>query len=489
MRIAILILTFFVFAPLAMAADNGAPVSSGHMNMPTEQIHPPLTAQQPESGQSYICPMHPQVRGKKGDKCPICKMDLVPQEKSSPMAGMPMEEEKAAPETPAPEAAQQPDAEQVYICPMHPHIHGKKGGTCPICGMDLVPQEQSSPMDNTPMEGEKTAPAGDQSGALRITPDYIQALGVRTDKVSSHTLGRSIHAFGIIEPSTRSEYVVAIRKNGWITDLKTSAMGDTVKKGDLLFTLYSPDLMAAQSDYLLNRSGIGDPERRLYLYGMDDKSIALLREKGRMLEETPFYAPMDGTVLALNVRKGSFVDVEENSETVLTLQDLSKVWANAHVPVRDLQFLAVGTPASVTVESTGETYSASVDFIYPDVDAENRKGMARLVVDNPDGKLKLNTPVSVTFTTDSASRLAVPEEAVLYDQAGAHVIMAMGHGRFHPVNVKTGITANGLTEITSGLSEGQDIVTSGQFMIDAESNLRGGMNNMTGMDMESDHAQ
>lgn len=404
--------------------------------------------------------------------------------RTSPSESMPM---KAAEEKSATPSVQQPEAEQVFICPMHLHIHGKKGDQCPICGMDLVPQGPSKPI-MMPEQEKGSSDMKDKSGSLQITPDYMQALGVRTEKVSSQTFGKAIHAFGYIEPSTRSAYIIAVRKNGWITDLETSAVGDQVKKGDLLFTLYSPDLMTAQSDYLLSQKGrsvIGDPDQRLRLYGMDEKSIAHLREKGRMLEETPFYAPMDGTVTALNVRKGSFVDVEDDGETVLTLQDLSQVWVNAHLPVRDLQFLTVGTPATVTVTGTGEIYKTNVDFISPETDPQDRQGIVRLVLDNPEGKLRPHTLVNVTFAVDIEPRLAVPEESLLYDQAGAHVIMAMDNNRFHPVNVETGMTANGLTEIVSGLSDGDSVVTSGQFMIDAESNLRGGMANM---DMGAGHA-
>ncbi|MBK9562107.1 MAG: efflux RND transporter periplasmic adaptor subunit [Micavibrio sp.] len=187
--------------------------------------------------------------------------------------------------------------------------------------------------------------------------------------------------------------------------------------------------------------------------------------------------------------KGSYVDPGDNNNTILTLQDFSQVWIEAHVPIRDLQFLSVGTPATITVSGTGEAYKANVDFIYPETDLQNRKGMARLVLDNPEGRLKPNMPVDVIFAANVEPRLAVPEEAVLYDQRGAHVIATGDDGHFQPVMVKTGITSEGLTEITSGLSEGQVVVTSGQFMIDAESNLRGGIENMTGMNMESGHDQ
>lgn len=412
-----------------------------------------------------------------------------------PSMSMPM----AAPEN-GPETVTPPNAKQVYICPMHPHIHGKKGDKCPICGMTLVPQDETQPMSMPPEGDGKTAPdtpTPDQSGVLRITPTYRQALGVKTGIVALHEFGKAIHAPGSIVPSTRREYTVAVRTGGWITGLKTDAVGDVVKKGDLLFTFYSPDLLSAQADYMVGQRGekvIGAPDQRLRLYGMDDKAIAELKEKGRFLEQTPFYAPTDGTVTMLNVRKGSYIDPQAGGNTtVLTLQDFSQVWVMAQVPVKDLQFLAAGTPATVTVDETGETAPAVIDYIYPTTDNESHDGMARLVLDNPDGKLKTGSLVNVMFKADSQKRLAVPEDAVLYGKDSGYVMEALGNGYFRPVMVKTGITADGLTEIVSGLKEGQNIVTSGQFMIDAESNLRGGMDNMAGMDMKTmdggnDHA-
>ena len=124
----------------------------------------------------------------------------------------------------------------------------------------------------------------------------------RAKAVNPYEFGKDILSFGYAVPSTRLEYVVAVRTAGWISDLKTNAVGDTVKKGDLLFTYYSQDLMSAQSDYLLG-SRIGSPEQRLRLYGINDRAIAELKKNGRFLEQTPFYAPADGTVTALMFAK------------------------------------------------------------------------------------------------------------------------------------------------------------------------------------------
>ena len=393
----------------------------------------------------------------------------------------------------APAFAETPKAELPKICeegkwvaPMHPNIRGEEGDNCPICGMELVPDPVCFP-EETKAKEDKSAP----EGALNITPTFRQALGVKTARVSRKAFGRKIRSFGEIVPSTRNELMFHMRSEGWIVDLATDAVGDTVKKGDLLFTYYSPDLMNAQSDFLIgNRAG--NAAERLRLYGMDDKAIAQLKEQGRMMRETPFYAPMDGTVINLKVRKGSFV---KEGDLALSMQDFSQVWVNADVPVRDLQFLEIGQQAKVIVPETGKTYDSNIDFIHHVADTQTRTGTVRLVLPHEHLEPKPGTYVDVVFEADRKDRLAVPAEAVLYDASGAKVIESLGNGYFRPVSVQTGITTGGLTEIISDLREGQEIVTSGQFMIDAESSLRGGMSNMGGnmsgamddMDMEADH--
>jgi Cu(I)/Ag(I) efflux system membrane fusion protein len=360
-----------------------------------------------------------------------------------------------------------------YICAMHPHIHGKKGDHCPICGMELVPASSVGEPENSSTE------------MLNISPAYSQALGVRTAKATHADFGKAIHSYGRIVPSTRREYQISLRKGGWIRELRTSAVGDKVKKGDVLFTFYSPDLIAIETEYITGlRTGFkpAATESRLRLFGMDELAIEAFKKQGGVIEDVPFHAPADGVVTVLNARKGAFI---EEGSVILTIQDFSEVWVEAQVLLKDLPFLAIGTPATVTIAQTGEKTPATIDYIFPTADSDTREGMVRLILDNSDGAFKTDAPVSVMFSAGSKPRLAVPEEAVLYSGMGAYVMEDVGGGNFRPVMVKTGITSSGLTEIVSGLSEGQSVVTSGQFMIDAESNLRGGgMANMPGMDMQ-----
>lgn len=361
--------------------------------------------------------------------------------------------------------------EGLYICPMHPHIHGKKGEHCPICGMELVPAPSSSsaPMSLPPDGGRESG------GGIAIDPAYRQALGVRAAPAAMHDFGSEIHVFGRIEASTRREHAVATRTAGWVVEIKADAEGDAVKKGDMLYAFYSPDLMSAQTDYFLEKRGrnrAGNAERRLRLSGMDDQAIAALNKSGKMMERTPFYAPSDGIVSMLNARKGSYVN---EGDIIMRLQDYSDLWLMAEADVKDVPLLSPGMPVRAKVSGAGDEYDGTVDIIFPIANEMSRKVMVRAVLPNPEGRLKPGQYADVTFEAGKSPRLAVPSEAVLYDGAGAHVIESLADGSFRPVMVKTGITAHGMTEILSGLEENRSVVVSGQFMIDAESSLRGGM--------------
>lgn len=175
---------------------------------------------------THYCPMHLEETGFEGDNCPICGMHLVPIEEGS----SPEHDHKHEMPTSSP-PSENIDSTPIYICPMHPHISGEESDTCPICGMNLVPKKTDQGHEEHTDKPE---------GAFQIDPSYRQTLGVKTAEVIHHEFGKNIRAFGNIAPSTRLERSVDVRTTGWIVDLAVDAVGDTVKKGDLLFTYYSP---------------------------------------------------------------------------------------------------------------------------------------------------------------------------------------------------------------------------------------------------------
>ncbi|ADM10800.1 heavy metal efflux protein, putative [Parvularcula bermudensis HTCC2503] len=361
---------------------------------------------------------------------------------------------------------------ETYTCPMHPHyISMDADGVCPICGMDLVPVSEAPLVDG-----------GDQAG-IAVSPAMIQTMGVRTAPAEVVSFARQVRAFGRVEPSTRAETVAASRVEGWIEDLAVTAEGDRVEAGDLLYRVYSPDLIGAQQDYLAAlRSGAGGrieaAAQRLRSLGMQDGVIATLREGRAVIERMPVTAEEDGVVSALSVREGTYVTP---GDVILRLQRYDEVWIIASVAEQDLPLIAEGTPATVTVSAAAvPEREATVDYVYPTIDPETRTGRVRIVLSNDDQALRTGAYADVTFAVDDRPRLSVPSEAILRDSRGAHVVMALGGGRFAPRPVQTGLSALGQTEIVAGLEPGEEIVTSGQFLLDSEASLREGFSKMGG---------
>ena len=376
----------------------------------------------------------------------------------------------------SPEAGSSEDGEQRYTCPMHPHYISDDPGSCPICGMDLVPMEGGG------ADAHEGASAGARP-AVTISPAMLQTVGVRTAEVERAEFGGRIEAFAQIAANERLQSAVSTRTPGWIERLYVRAVGDEVSTGDLLFELYSPDLVAAQMDYFSARASSARRAeaslRRLEALGMGPIAVARMRERGQPLRIVPVFAERDGVVSELNIAEGDYLPVGAD---LLTLQDYSTVWVIAEAPQSDLVHLAEGQSADVRLARGGAAVSGEVDYIYPTFDARTRTGRVRVVVPNPSGALRPGAFASVTFAGDSERRLAVPTEAVLYSEDGARVVVALGGGRFEPRAIETGLSEDGFTEVRRGLSEGETIVASGQFLIDSESRLRESFARMQGGD-------
>lgn len=354
-----------------------------------------------------------------------------------------------------------------WTCPMHPHYIANEAGTCPICGMDLVKLETG---------GETGAVAAtEQRTAITVAPETLQTMGVRIAKAEKSSFGRIIRSFGLIAENERMQTEMTARTEGWIEDLRVRAIGDEVKKGDLLFTMYAPEFIVTQRDYLearQGRSGIRTQsiKTRLSAFGMQDRTIKKLEDTNSVMEFVPFYAEIDGTVAMIELRPGSYV----KRGTMLTrIQNYSQVWLMVSVPEKDLSFINPGTPARVTFPNIpGREVFAKVEYVYPTVDAETRTGKVRLVLDNKDGELRPGAYADVAFEVGTEQRLAVPSEAILKSGGGRYVIASLGGGRFEPRSVKTGLTSGRWTEIKGEIAPGENIVVSGQFLLDSESALR-----------------
>ena len=342
-----------------------------------------------------------------------------------------------------------------------------------------IPKKDSMGMDYIPVYENEDAGGG---SAVVVPSETVQTLGVKIANAEEVAFGRTIRTFGAVADNARLLTEITSRVDGWIDELVITAVGDEVRKGDLIFRLRSPDLIAAKRDYVtaLNSGSANwaaSSATRLKSLGVQDQTIAEIKS-GRTVDElTPFYAERDGIVSMLNVRKGAFI---KSGDQIATIADYGEVWVIASIAEQDLPLIAPGAPAAVKFPNApAASRTATVDYVYPTVDPKTRTGKARLVLDNPDLALRPGAYADVSFEFGSQPRLAVPSEAILRDLNGAHVIMAMGEGRFMPMTVKTGLVAGGMTEIVEGLEPGDAIVVSGQFLIDSESNLKESLGKLT----------
>lgn len=352
-----------------------------------------------------------------------------------------------------------------WTCPMHPHYIADEFGTCPICGMDLVKLQTGGQ--------SLSAESAESRTVITVAPEVIQNMGVRLGKAERSNFGRSLRSFGIVRKNERLQTEITARVEGWVEKLHVTAVGDEVKAGTTLFELYAPQLVVSQNDYLAAGANSQVRDRgfaQLRSYGVQPRTIELIKKQKEPLQLVPFYAERDGVISQLQLRQGSYT---KRGMILAMIQDYSSVWLQVSVAEKDLGFISKDTPAKVTFPNlSGRTVEGKVDYIYPTIDTKTRTGQVRLVIDNPDGKIRPGTYADVAFQVDTENRMAVPTESVLKSGEGKYVVVSLGEGRFEPRSVETGLISDRWTEVTKGVETGEDIVVSGQFLLDSESALR-----------------
>lgn len=410
-------------------------------------------------------------------------------------------------------------AEQLYTCGMHPQIIKKEPGNCPICGMKLVPVRANT---NGTASESKARPSGELSSAGRkikyykstmtpgevspkpgkdamgmdMVPVYddepgatptiqidartIQRMNLKTAEVSHGPVRREILAVGTVAYNEQGLRDITTKYEGWIEKLHVNTTWSTVKAGDPLFDIYSPDLYNAQLNYLVARRSEGDTGgplsraslERLKLFDISADFLADLARTGTASRIYTFRAPVDGVVVEKMALVGQMM---KPGERIYRLADLSSVWVLAQIYEHDLPFVSQGQPASVRLTyGQTQTLPAKVELLLPQLEEPTRTVTARLVLENPDLRLRPGMFVDVRLSAQLADdAVLVPDVAVLRSGERNTVFVALPDGAFEPREVKLGSRSEGqVYEVLSGLTAGEHIVTSGQFMLDSESHLR-----------------
>ena len=407
---------------------------------------------------------------------------------------------------------------QLYTCGMHPEIIRDKPGLCPICEMQLVPiknKNQKSgekkilywraPMDPNEIYdapgkskmGMDLVPVYDdeasRSGIVTIDPEVQQNMNVKTARVEVKQLSSKITTNGVLATNETSEYIVTTRINGWVDKLYVNYTGQQVAKGSKLMDIYSPELVSAQQELLtalsyqntvnasslesIRESGnelVKNSMRKLELLEVPDAEIKRLIDSKEVKTYITLFAHKSGTVLEKNIVEGQKV---MGGMPLLKIANLSNLWLMADIYEYELSKVKVGSKASISFNFfPGKNYDGKVSFIYPTIDPKSRTVKIRIELNNR-GELKPSMFANITIAGDDLGNMPViPENAVIRSGMKNIVIISLGDGKFKPQEVKLGGYADGYYQVLSGLTKGNTIVTSAQFLIDSESNLKAAIN-------------
>ena len=381
------------------------------------------------------------------------------------------------------EQKQDEQGKSYWTCAMHPEVRKDAPGNCPICGMALI-EKQDRPAAAAPGTGD--------SGVVQIDPRMAQNLGVRTAAVTRGAFAHSLDVTGAVEVDERLMFAAESRAEGWVEQLHVRAVGDPVRKGQVIAGVYSPELFSAQEELLLaaksGDAGLVEASRqRLRLLGMGEAQIDAVRASGRTERRVRVVAPSGGVVTELNAREGQKV---MPGMPIARIADLSRVWITVEVPESLSTWVQRKGKAEARLSALpGRAFEGRVDYVYPGLDTATRTVRARVVFENRDGALKPGMYANVAILAGTQQdAVQVPTEAVIRTGKRTVVIVAEGEGRFRPAEVTLGPEHEGTIVILDGLEEGQQVVTSGQFLIDSEASLRGAYQRFEGEAPKADHS-
>jgi Cu(I)/Ag(I) efflux system membrane fusion protein/cobalt-zinc-cadmium efflux system membrane fusion protein len=416
-----------------------------------------IHADEAESKQQYTCGMHPEIISDEPGYCPICEMKLTPIRRET----MSLDSEgqgKIA----------------YWVAPMDPTYIRNEPGKSPM-GMDLVPVYEN-----------------EISGSMiRVDPVTSQNMGLRMAPVEKQRLSRTMNTVAHLTYDEQKLSSINAKVSGWIEKLHVDYEGKSVKAGEPLLEIYSPDLVAAQREYLsalknferLQNASLESARKgaaelldaardRLLLWDISKKQIDDLQESGIVNKTMTLYSPVNGYVITKSVIEG---DKISPGMPLFKIADLSTVWAIAHIYDYELPFISTGQNAKLTMPYLpGQEFDGKISFIYPYLDNKNRSVEVRIRIPNRNMALKPNMYGTVTIESQlPGDRIVIPDQAVIRSGVRDLVFISMGDGKFMPREVKLGASGeNGIVEVASGLNLGDIVVTSSQFMLDSESRLR-----------------
>jgi Cu(I)/Ag(I) efflux system membrane fusion protein/cobalt-zinc-cadmium efflux system membrane fusion protein len=365
-----------------------------------------------------------------------------------------------------------------WAAPMDPTYIRNEPGKSPM-GMDLIPVYEEE-------DGEKLP-----QSTIKIDPITMQNMGVRTAPVQRMELKKSIRALGTVTYDETRIYAVNLKFDGWIEKLYVDFVGESVTKGQPLFDIYSPELVTAQEEYLLARAQakslkdstypsvrenaarlLGAARQRLQYWDLENTQIRQLDKNGEVRKNLTIYSPANGVVIKKDALAGHFVKAGMHQYEIA---DLSRVWVDVEVYEYELPFIKKGMPADMELSYLpGKRLQGTVLFIYPFLNPKTRTVKLRLAFDNQEGLLKpdMYANVYIESLIDPAA-LVIPQQAVIDSGLRKVVFVAQGAGKFEPRPVRLGLEGENSTfQVLEGLQEGDNIVTSAQFMFDSESRLR-----------------
>ena len=410
-----------------------------------------LRAMQPASAegkQRYTCGMHPQVVQEGQGSCPICGMDLRPMKRGT-----------------AGSKSSKPKGERkikYWRAPMDPSYVRDKPGKSPM-GMDLVPVYENE----------------EAEGTIAVDPVMVQNMGVRVAPIKRGDLSRNVRTVGEVVVAEDLVSVVNLKFSGWIEKLYVDQTGVQVRKGQPLFRIYSPELVAAQDEYLLavRSAGRDSPlaqsaRTKLLLWDLSESRIKRIEERGKAERALSISAPRTGYVLHKNVVQGARAMAGKD---LFRIGKLSAIWVHAQIYEFDAPWVQVGQAATMELAfQRGRLYTGRVSYIYPTLNTKTRTLTVRLEFVNPELRLKPGMFTTVRITSRKKTGvLKIPTEAILYSGKRLLVFVAQDVGRYEPREITTGMSGDDhTTEVLSGLTEGEWVVVSGQFLLDSESQLQ-----------------